>query len=91
MPIYGKKCNRCNHEFEVFASMSNYNKANSEPCPNCNEIGFVESMIIAVAGIDPMRLGRVKPSSEFKERLQRIHETTAGSTLNQHSNIVQIK
>ena len=91
MPLYDKICKSCDEVFEVFASMSNNNKANTEPCPKCGVLGFVESMVSPINVADPVRLGMIKPSSEFKERLQRIHETTAGSTLNQHSNIVQIK
>lgn len=35
--------------------------------------------------IDPVRLGIRRPDSGFKEVLQRIHEKTAGSTLNKTS------
>ena len=35
--------------------------------------------------IDPVRLGIRRPDQGFKEVLQRIHEKTAGSTLNKTS------
>ena len=35
--------------------------------------------------IDPVRLGLKRPDAGFKEVLQRIHEKTAGSTLNRTS------
>jgi hypothetical protein len=70
--------------------MSNYNKANSEPCPSCNETGFVESKISAVAAIDPMRLGRIIPSSEWTEKLNRIHAVTPGSQLDKTSTLTKV-
>jgi hypothetical protein len=47
------------------------------------------NMEVVISGgnplIDPVRLGVKRPDAGFKEVLQRIHEKTAGSTLNKTS------
>jgi hypothetical protein len=47
----------------------------------------METVISGSAFIDPVRLGVRKHDQGFKEVLQRIHEKTAGSTLNKTTNI----
>jgi hypothetical protein len=45
----------------------------------------METVISGSSFIDPVRLGVRRPDQGFKEVLQRIHEKTAGSTLNKTS------
>ena len=46
----------------------------------------METVISGSSFIDPVRLGVRRPDQGFKEVLQRIHEKTAGSTLNKTTN-----
>jgi hypothetical protein len=42
----------------------------------------VEWLCSAVGIADPMRLGRVKPSQDFRDRLKHIKKSHRGSTIN---------
>lgn len=43
----------------------------------------IEQIIVSAPAIgDPFRLGRVKPDSQFRERLKHIHKTHAHSKIN---------
>lgn len=54
-----------------------------------NDNPNIEALITGMAPlIDPFRLGLVRPDQGFKEVLQRIHEKTAGSTLNKTSKYI---
>jgi hypothetical protein len=76
MPLYDFKNKDTGEVFEKMMSISakeEYLAAN----PN------VESVLGANMLIDPVRLGVRKTDQGFKEVLQRIHEKTPGSQLNQ--------
>lgn len=79
MPLYEFKNKETGEIIEKFMSISareDYIKQN----PN------MEPMISGGNPlIDPVRLGIKRPDAGFKEVLQRIHEKTAGSTLNKTS------
>lgn len=61
------------------------------PCPNCSEVGCIETRIYhAPLFGDPVRLGVSKTDNGFKEVLQRIHERTAGSQLDKTSTITKL-
>lgn len=77
MPLYDFRNKETGEVFEKMLSISakeEYLKEN----PN------IESVIVGTPPlIDPVRLGVRKTDQGFKEVLQRIHEKTPGSTLNQ--------
>jgi hypothetical protein len=79
MPLYefkNKETGELTEKFMSFSSREEYLEQN----PN---------MEVVISGgnplIDPVRLGIKRPDAGFKEVLQRIHEKTAGSTLNKTS------
>jgi hypothetical protein len=79
MPLYefkNKETGELIEKFMSFSSREEYLEQN----PN---------MEVVISGgnplIDPVRLGIKRPDAGFKEVLQRIHEKTAGSTLNKTS------
>lgn len=81
MPLYDFKNTETGEVFEKMMSISSkeeYMKENPH----------IESVLGMNAMIDPFRLGLVRPDQGFKEVLQRIHEKTAGSTLNKTSKYI---
>ena len=79
MPLYefkNKETGELLEKFMSFSAREDYLEQN----PN---------MEVVISGgnplIDPVRLGIKRPDAGFKEVLQRIHEKTAGSTLNKTS------
>ena len=79
MPLYefkNKETGELLEKFMSFSAREDYLEQN----PN---------MEVVISGgnplIDPVRLGLKRPDAGFKEVLQRIHEKTAGSTLNKTS------
>lgn len=88
MPTYEYQCEKCQHFFTEYRSMSQMLSPQEEPCPNCNEIAVKKVMFTAPALGDPVRLGRIRPDGGFKEVLQKIHEKTPGSNLNSSSSFI---
>ena len=76
------KCNDCNEEFEVMCKISEMD--NPHECSKCKSTNWTRQ-ITAPMICDPVRVGVVKKDTGFKEVLQKIHEKTAGSQLNQTS------
>ena len=46
MPTYEYRCSACNHQFEVFARMSD---PDPETCSECNAVGTLEKVLFPVA------------------------------------------
>lgn len=60
-----------------------------EPCSECG--GSVEKVILGAPTVgDAIRLGVTRPDGGMKEVLQKIHERTAGSTLNKTSQLTRL-
>ena len=81
MPLYDFKNKETGEVFEKFMSIASKEEYLSEN-------PHLESVLGMNAMIDPFRLGLVRPDQGFKEVLQRIHEKTAGSTLNKTSKYI---
>jgi hypothetical protein len=78
MPTYtfrNKKTNEVTELVMKMAELDSYREANPD----------LETIISAPWICDPVRVGARKPDTGFKEVLQKIHERTPGSTLNQGS------
>lgn len=90
MPTYAYKCKKCNHEFDWVSKIDLREKPLTDPCPNCGEYDNIERVITSVGFGDPVRMGFIKGDSGMKEALQRIHEKTPGSRLDQLSTITKI-
>ena len=88
MPTYDYTCSKCNHIWSRLLKISEREQPLAEGCPNCNELGGVSQTILAAPSLgDPFKLGRMKPDNGFKEVLQKVHERTPGSQLDQASRI----
>lgn len=88
MPTYDYRCSKCGNTWERILKIAEKNLPVDEPCPHCQETGGVESFIGGAPLFgDPVRLGRIKPDNGFKEVLQKVHERTPGSQLNQTSTL----
>lgn len=88
MPTYEYQCDACTHYFTRFTSIATMNAAEEEPCPECHLIAVRKVMLTAPAIGDPVRLRVRRPDNGFKEVLQKIHESTPGSTINRNSSFI---
>ena len=83
MPTYNYACESCNHEFEEQLKITDRNLPTESPCPNC---GLVT--IKKVVGntpnpmLDPMKLGRIKPSEGFRDVLRNIKKNNPLGNIN---------
>lgn len=74
MPTYQYCCESCEHEWEEFKRMDDRKEPTLKPCPNCKKDN---SIIIVIGNIpigDPIRLGRIKPDSNFTDVLKAINK-----------------
>ena len=88
MPTYEYLCEKCEHYFTQFRSISTMNAPEEEPCPNCGEVAVKKVMMTAPAIGDAVRLRIRRPDGGFKEVLQKIHEKTPGSTIKNNSSFI---
>jgi putative FmdB family regulatory protein len=88
MPTYEYQCEKCEHYFTDYKSMSQMNQPEEEPCPNCGEICVKKVMFTAPSLADPVRIGRIRPDGGFQEVLQKIHANNPGSKLNTDSRYI---
>jgi len=86
---YDFRCKKCKSEWTLNISKHDVFDVYDNPCPSCGAVGHVEKWVPNPNGSlvpsigDPVRLGIRKPDNGFKEVLQKIHEGSPGSTLNQ--------
>jgi putative FmdB family regulatory protein len=88
MPTYEYQCEKCNHYFTFFTSITNMLGPESEECPKCTEIAVKKVMLSAPSIGDSVRLGIRRPDGGFKEVLQKIHQNVPGSNLNTDSRYI---
>jgi putative FmdB family regulatory protein len=88
MPTYEYQCEKCEHYFTLFTSMSNMLGPEAEACPKCAEMKVKKVMLTAPALGDPVRLGFRRPDGGFQEVLQKIHQNVPGSNLNTDSRYI---
>ena len=82
MPFYDYRCAACGHQFGDVYKISDRKVPEQEPCPKCGVKESVQQVILsAPATCDSVRIGVTKQDSGFKEVLQKIHQSNAGSTL----------
>lgn len=79
MPTYTYQCTSCTETFDEILKVADRHLPTEKPCSMCN--GKLEIKMFAVALGDPVRLGVMKPKSDFKEVLQQIKRNNPGSTL----------
>ncbi len=71
MALYEYLCEACNHEFDEMLKMDSRHEPTQKPCPSCGE----NTVILKISAIrigDPVALGIIKPSSEFKDVMSGI-------------------
>lgn len=71
MPLYEYRCESCEHEFCDVYSMDERELPCQSPCPNCG-VSSVQKQISTTCTIDAVRMGRVKPRSDFRDRMKEI-------------------
>lgn len=80
MPIYDYSCKDCGHAFSEMSKIADRLAPTETPCYECGKVS-VAQLINAPMIVDPVRIGVVKPSSEFTDVLTKIHESSPGSKL----------
>lgn len=88
MPTYEYQCEKCEHYYTQYLSISRMLEPEGEPCPNCAEKTVKKVMMTPPAFGDPVRLGIRRPDGGFKEVLQKIHGSNRGSKLNTDSRYI---
>lgn len=71
MPTYTFKNSETQEVYEVFLKISELDEYKTTHPTH-------ELQISNVATLDPIRMGRIKPSAEFRETMQKIALTTPG-------------
>jgi putative FmdB family regulatory protein len=79
MPFYAYACPSCGNTFEKLLKIADRDTAQACTCGT-----QAERQVEAPMMSDPVRMGRVKPDSGFREVLHKIHEKNPGSKLNQN-------
>lgn len=77
MPLYDRRCGKCEALFEIQCKIAD--KSNNFECPECGSIEG-EWMMGTPVSIAPERLGRGRDGG-FNEVLQKIHGRNPGSIL----------
>ena len=81
MPLYDFSCSSCSHTFEIRLPMDDRMKPTTEPCPNCQQATVTKDACSPLIG-DPVRLGIIKPPTEFRELLTKIKKRNPKSNMN---------
>lgn len=91
MPNYEYTCQKCGHYFEQTLRMVDNKLPESQACPSCTELGFVEQTHSQMAPLgDPVRLGITKPPGDVREMLQRVQAKSPKATVKDHSQLAKI-
>ena len=85
MPLYDYQCPKCQHEFEKNVKIAIMHEA--QECPEC-QTASTRVIRGAPSMGDPIRLGLIKPSDVFRDRLREIHKKNPGSQLNRTSSYI---
>lgn len=72
MPIYGYKCDSCDHIFDRTLSMSENKTPTKEPCPNCNKKSVRQYHGTMPGFITQAGSTINKTSSDWKDLLKKI-------------------
>lgn len=73
MPTYDYQCQHCGNSFDAIRKIAERLSPEDSPCPECGwlEVKFQVSAPLN-SYMDPLRLGRIKPPSDFKETMNLI-------------------
>ncbi len=89
MPIYDYQCRSCGKIETKNLKISDRDLPTKEPCSECSG-EVIKVMLGAPAMGDAIRLGITRPDGGMKEVLQKVHERTPGSRLNDVSNLTRM-
>lgn len=91
MPTYEYQCSACDGKFESIHRINDRKAPEADACPICATMGTVKQATLTAPTLgDPVRLGFTRTDGAIKEVLQKIHEKSPGSTLNDSSTLTQI-
>ena len=89
MPLYDYRCTECGDTQTKNLRISNRELPTEDPCIICGG-KIIQVILSAPAMGDAIRLGITRPDSGMKEVLQKIHERTPKSRLNEVSNLTRL-
>ena len=81
MPFYEYGCSECQHEFEEFRTIAEYDAPLSESCPSCYKIGYITRLISGAEICDPVSLGVRKVPKGYNDVIKNIKKSYPGNTL----------
>lgn len=77
-------CLKCNHTFDKLKPIRDMKVPESEPCPNCSEVGCVEQRVFtAQLWVDAHKIGIKKHDAGFQEVLSRVAEKAPGTNMHE--------
>jgi putative FmdB family regulatory protein len=80
MPRYDFQCKACEHVFEKQLKIAEMDVPLGEPCPECKKEGEMQRLIGGTHGfLDPVALGRIKPSEGWTDWLKILKKQTPGA------------
>lgn len=79
MPLYGYKCEECDHEFDDFKPINDRDQPLGEACPSCGTVGKVERTLASARIVSGVGDFRRQVPDVFKDRLREIKKR-AGKT-----------
>jgi putative FmdB family regulatory protein len=89
LPTYLYHCDKCSEPVEFILKMDDRDSKLGLVCTSCNDGHLVRS-VTPIAFGDPVRMGLSGKRGDMKEILQRVHQRTPGSILDQTSQINKI-
>jgi putative FmdB family regulatory protein len=81
MPTYDFFCKKCDHRWEELLSIAKMDIPLNEPCPSCKSEQYIERTCESPLLVDPVRLGLIKPPSDFREVLRKIQKNNPHHTM----------
>ena len=80
MPYYDYKCKHCDNVWEEKRTIDDRNIPLDAPCPFCETEGqVIQSISSAPRLCDPHRMGRIKPSADWRDFTDRLRKNNPGS------------
>ena len=66
MPLYEYVCKSCDHRFDEFQHITEFDPSRRPPCPKCNQTTTVER-VFAAAKVVSMKDGYFQPAKQWDE------------------------
>ena len=79
MPLYEYQCSNCEYSFERQLKIAQYKEPTENACPMCGEVTVTQYHTKGIRMADPVRLGLIKPPSDWQSFINRMAKSNPGS------------